>query len=70
MLLANDNTYSLEPVQSIVYKSSNGTVIKSVCNHNLIPGLDASFCIVCRVYWVNEHEIAKYYARKKQGINH
>jgi|GEM_PF-2280913 len=43
------------PVQEIVSINSSGKVIREACIHALIPGLDASFCKTCRIWWVDQN---------------
>jgi hypothetical protein len=42
-----------------------GNILNLTCDHKKIPGLDADFCETCRIYYVDEKEIAKYQLRKK-----
>lgn len=42
------------PIQEIVSVNSSGKVIRETCKHSLIPGLDASFCKVCDIWWVDQ----------------
>ena len=42
------------PVQEIGSIGASGKVITEACTHDLIPGLDASFCKTCRIRWVDQ----------------
>lgn len=54
---------------SISWKTEEGKAIKTPCTHDKTPGLDADFCKICKIYWVDDHEIKKFKERKKaQGM--
>ncbi|QSJ18629.1 hypothetical protein JYQ62_07625 [Nostoc sp. UHCC 0702] len=59
-----------KPTQELVWISESGGIAKQPCEHTKIPGFDADFCEVCRIWWVNRHERDKYYARKRSGLDH
>jgi hypothetical protein len=61
---------SSKRAQEIVWLSAGGSKVRDTCEHPKIPGLDADFCQVCRIWWVNAFEREKYSARKRDGINH
>jgi hypothetical protein len=43
-----------DPWEEVIYISELGKVIDFPCQHpERIPGLDASGCPVCKVWWVN-----------------
>jgi len=42
------------PVYEIVSIGASRKVIREACTHALIPGLDASFCKICRIWWVDQ----------------
>lgn len=43
-----------------------GHIIYLKCEHDeMIPGLDADYCPVCNIYYINEQERERFYLRKK-----
>jgi hypothetical protein len=55
----------LLPTSSIRHIGIKGNILNPTCSHKKIPGLDADFCEICRIYYVDEQETAKYQLRKK-----
>jgi hypothetical protein len=49
-----------KPVREIVRVTEDGHPMAKPCQHALdqadcvLPGLDADYCTVCRVYWVDQ----------------
>lgn len=42
------------PQREIISIDALGNQLKKPCAHPLIPGLDASFCKVCGIWWVDQ----------------
>lgn len=57
------------PSTHILHITEAGKILKPTCGHDLIPGLDASFCEECRIWWIDGYETVKFRERKKLGIN-
>ena len=61
------NRYKLTPVREVATTTTLGIQLLKKCNHARIPGLDADFCEVCRIYFVDQKERDKFYARKRSA---
>ena len=62
---------TIEPTTSIVRFNLSQKEVRQPCSHVLssdrcvIPGLDADFCQVCRVYWVDEYMLDRLLNKRK-----
>jgi hypothetical protein len=56
---------TIKSAKHITWKRADGNIINPKCNHPLIPGLDADFCEVCRIYWIDAQETEIFFARKR-----
>jgi hypothetical protein len=50
----------------VTHINIQGKILNPLCEHKLIPGLDASFCETCNIYYRDEKETYKFYQRKKR----
>ncbi len=47
-------TQKVMTAEHVIYINSSGTKVRQICEHKLIPGLDASFCSTCRIWWIDQ----------------
>ncbi len=47
-------TQKVLTAEHVIYINAGGTQVKQLCGHKLIPGLDASFCSTCRIWWIDQ----------------
>jgi hypothetical protein len=65
-------TQTTSDTKSIVRFNLQQKEIRKPCSHVLnddrcvIPGLDADFCQVCRVYWIDENMIDRLLNKRKR----
>jgi hypothetical protein len=54
----------------IITINSQGKRMRGTCSHPLIPGLDADFCNVCRIWWIDQQMTERLLNRRKNRVVH